>query len=295
MTAPRATTRYTVRLGDDPYDGRNEPTVFYRDAQHPERGECYVWLCLLTPSMRAEYGLSAPLASAPPNTDRCADCDEPLASAPVRAEEPTCAHCAITVAELKASGDYDEDYDPADDCQFCGEDIGVAPPAVARLSYDDRRDWYTNGQYASDCAPDADLTALTWGNHVGNPSGVGISHKKSVLPDDHEFIALLLAFDNAVCHNARLRGIDSVTDDGVDAKDGEWVDEDTPHEAIVDYVTALLAARDERCTETDDGLRCDRKAGHYGDCCVSPSRYDTRLWTGKHTRAALPTTRRDGA
>jgi hypothetical protein len=147
----------------------------------------------------------------------------------------------------------------------------------------------------SSSTADADLTALTWGNHVGNPSGVGISHKKSVLPDDHEFIALLLAFDNAVCHNARLRGIDSVTDDGVDAKDGEWVDEDTPHEAIVDYVTALLAARDERCTETDDGLRCDRKAGHYGDCCVSPSRYDTRLWTGKHTRAALPTTRRDGA
>jgi hypothetical protein len=97
----------------------------------------------------------------------------------------------------------------------------------------------------SSSTADADLTALTWGNHVGNPSGVGISHKKSVLPDDHEFIALLLAFDNAVCHNARLRGIDSVTDDGVDAKDGEWVDEDTPHEAIVDYVTALLAALDE--------------------------------------------------
>jgi hypothetical protein len=159
----------------------------------------------------------------------------------------------------------------------------------------------------SSSTADADLTALTWGNHVGNPSGVGISHKKSVLPDDHEFIALLLAFDNAVCHNARLRGIDSVTDDGVDAKDGEWVDEDTPHEAIVDYVTALLAARDEarKRAEKAEGERdalelvvikavthldqVAHDAAHRGD------QDDEAIELAGQLTAALPTTRRDGA
>ena len=50
--------RYTaVRMGDDPF-GRDEPTVFYRDADHPERGQCYVWLKLLSESERHCLGLT---------------------------------------------------------------------------------------------------------------------------------------------------------------------------------------------------------------------------------------------
>jgi hypothetical protein len=85
--------------------------------------------------------------------------------APVRAEEPR-VDCPLCGAALEKSALRQW-------CSQFGCPYGafmaippVAPPAAdARpLSYDDRRDWYTDGQYASDCAPDAaadaDLTAL---------------------------------------------------------------------------------------------------------------------------------------
>jgi hypothetical protein len=49
--------RYTVQMGDDPL-GRGEPTLFYRDAKHPERGECYLWVSILTADDRARFGLA---------------------------------------------------------------------------------------------------------------------------------------------------------------------------------------------------------------------------------------------
>jgi hypothetical protein len=131
----------------------------------------------------------------------------PLASAPVRAEEPHPEYGPC------------DGFGPGRACSECGKDQfssreeweawmrhPVAPPAAdARpRSYDERRDWYTDGQHASDCAPEtaagADATAR-------NPRTVG---------EDADLTALAEAAEEVVCRYIGGSPLNGALGDAID-------------------------------------------------------------------------------
>jgi hypothetical protein len=125
--------------------------------------------------------------------------------APVRAEEPR-VDCPLCGAALEKSALRQW-------CSQFGCPYGafmaippVAPPAAdARpRSYDERRDWYTDGQHASDCAPEtaagADATAR-------NPRTVG---------EDADLTALAEAAEEVVCRYIGGSPLNGALGDAID-------------------------------------------------------------------------------